>query len=735
MKKIELLSPVGDIETLKYAIHNGADAVYFGGKSFGARKFAKNFTNEEIIEAINYAHLYGVKVYITANTIIYEDEVPSFLEYIKFLYQSGVDAVIMQDIGMISKVRKLYPNLEVHASTQMHNHNDEGLKLLKSMGVTRVVLDRELSLEEINKLSTPIEKEIFIHGALCVSYSGCCLFSSLNGGRSGNRGECVGSCRLPYKLICNDKEIKTNGNYLLSTRELNTTKKLKEILDSNVDSLKIEGRMKSPEYVGYITKIYRMLIDKYYNNEDMTITDKDYTNLQKLFNRKFTTGYLFKDNIININSPNHQGIILGRVIEVNNKKITIKLEEDVNQEDSIRFKESNLGTTLNYLYNKKGLLVNNLKKGDVLVIDNKIGLKTKDTVLKTIDKKLQDEILHYDEKKIPINFKVTALANNPLIVTIDDNINSITLTKDIIEKSKNISTSKEDIKKQLSKLGNTCYKLNSIEIITDDNIFINIKALNELRRELTSLLDKKRIEISKKIILNEDKKDILTLNKSKKIKLHILVRNEKQLKVCLKHHIDTIIVDDESLYQKYQDNKNIYLKLDRVMNKFIEYHDKQPVATELGSVNKYGSNNTLITDYNLNVVNNASVNYLKSNNVKLVTISPEISFERLKLLNPNDIAIILYGKMELMITKYCPLKEILNNCNNCINDQNKYYLEDKDKNRYLLLRKNCLTHIMHYKNIKEDIKKYLNIGITNFRIDLLDETEEELEKILYSYQK
>ena len=380
-------------------------------------------------------------------------------------------------------------------------------------------------------------------------------------------------------------------------------------------------------------------------------------------------------------------------------------------------------------------MVNNLKKGDVLVIDNKIGLKTKDTVLKTIDKKLQDEILHYDEKKIPINFKVTALANNPLIVTIDDNINSITLTKDIIEKSKNISTSKEDIKKQLSKLGNTCYKLNSIEIITDDNIFINIKALNELRRELTSLLDKKRIEISKKIILNEDKKDILTLNKSKKIKLHILVRNEKQLKVCLKHHIDTIIVDDESLYQKYQDNKNIYLKLDRVMTKFKEYENNKLVATELGSIKKYGSNNTLITDYYLNVVNNASVNYLKSNNVKLVTISPEISFERLKLLNPNDIAIILYGKMELMITKYCPLKEILNNCNNCINDQNKYYLEDKDKNRYLLLRKNCLTHIMHYKNIKEDIKKYLNIGITNFRIDLLDETEEELEKILYSYQK
>ena len=188
MKKVELLSPVGNIEMLYYAIHNGADAVYLSGKNYGARKFSNNFTNEELESAIKYSHLYNVLVYVTVNTLIYEYEVESFLKYIEFLYKSGVDAVIMQDIGMIKLVREKIPNLEIHASTQCHTTNEETVKLFKELGCTRVVMAREVSLDTINKINVPIEKEIFVYGALCVCYSGCCLFSSLNGGRSGNRG-------------------------------------------------------------------------------------------------------------------------------------------------------------------------------------------------------------------------------------------------------------------------------------------------------------------------------------------------------------------------------------------------------------------------------------------------------------------------------------------------------------------------------------------------------------------
>ena len=218
----ELLSPAGNMECLKAAVNNGADAIYLGGKTFGARAYAGNFSNEELKEAVNYAHLYGVKIYITVNTIIYNTEVDELIKYIEYLYKIGVDALIMQDIGMISLVRKVFPNMEVHASTQCHNHNNEGIKLLKELGVTRIVLDREMSLEEIENIDVDIEKEVFIHGALCNCYSGCCLFSFMNGGRSGNRGECTQVCRLPFKLIKNGEYVNTEDKYLLSTKELNT---------------------------------------------------------------------------------------------------------------------------------------------------------------------------------------------------------------------------------------------------------------------------------------------------------------------------------------------------------------------------------------------------------------------------------------------------------------------------------------------------------------------------------
>ena len=289
MKK-ELLSPAGDFETLKQAIHNGCDAVYIGGKKFGARKFAPNFDNDEIIKAVKYAHLYGVKVYVTVNTIIYEEEINDLLEYITFLHKSNVDAVIMQDIGMIKLVRKVLPNLDIHVSTQAHTHNIEQIRLLEKLGVTRIVVAREMSIDEINKLDTNLEIEAFIHGALCVCYSGQCLFSSLLLDRSGNRGACAGICRLPFKLIENNQEVKTEGNYLLSTKELNTLDHIKDLLNSNITSFKIEGRMKTGTTIGFITRLYRKLIDNYERNEEIALTEEENKELLSLFNREYTSG-------------------------------------------------------------------------------------------------------------------------------------------------------------------------------------------------------------------------------------------------------------------------------------------------------------------------------------------------------------------------------------------------------------------------------------------------------------
>ena len=732
--QVELLSPVGNMECLYQAVHNGADAVYLGGKLFGARKYAGNFTNEQLVKAINYAHIYGVKVYVTANTIIYNDEIEEFVKYLTFLHKNNVDAVIMQDIGMISLIRKVLPNLEIHASTQCHNHNNYGIKCFKDLGVTRVVLDREMSLNEINNIDVDIEKEVFIHGALCVSYSGCCLFSSLNGGRSGNRGECVGSCRLPYKLIENNKIIKTKGEYLLSIKELNTIDNLKEILDSGIISLKIEGRMKSPEYVGFITKLYRTLIDKYYNNEEMKLTKEDIDNLKVLFNRKFTKGFLFNDNIINIDSPNHQGINLGKVVKITKNRIYIKLDRVLNQEDGIRFKENNKGMIVNMLYDKHDKLVSMGNINDIISIPNKVNLKTCDTVLKTIDKELLKKLNNYKEKKIEIDYKVIAKINNELYISISDGINRIEVKGTIVEPSINNPVTSEVIVEKLSKLGNTPFILNNINLEIDDNIFISLKELNELRRDLVTKLINKRIENKKEIIINEIPKieDNVKINK---ININILVRNEEQLLTCL-NKVDNIYTDDYNLYLKYKSN-NIYYRTSRVISTFKEKNSENILASELGSIYKYSKNNNVVSDYFLNVVNDYSIKFLKELGVKKVVVSPECNFNKIKLLKDKDVEVIIYGKMELMIMKYCPLKELLNNCSVCKTNKNKYYLQDRLGYKYKIIHNNCLTHIMHYRNIDyiNNVKDYIDIGIKNYRIELLDETQIEIQKLLEKIPK
>ena len=739
MKKIELLSPVGNMEMLYQAIHNGADAVYLAGKLYGARKFSNNFTNEELKKVIKYSHLYDVMVYVTVNTLINENEIEEFLEYIKFLYINGVDALIMQDIGMIKLVKETFPNINIHASTQAHNYSEEGIKLLKELGCTRVVMAREMSLDEINKIDLDIEKEVFVYGALCVSYSGQCLFSSLNGGRSGNRGECVGSCRLPYRLIKNDKYINTKGNYLLSMKDLNTFDNLKEILDSNISSLKIEGRMKSPYYVGYVTRLYRTLIDKYYNNEKMSLTEEEKINLKKLFNREFTKGFLFNDkDVTNIKSPNHIGIELGKVIQIDKKFIYIKLNTDINREDGIRFTSTNEGMIVNKLYNHKKLLVNNIYKNNTCLIEKKVKTKVGDTVLKTIDSKLIKELENYSYKKIPVQYTVDFKINKPFVITITDGINKVTEYGDIVELSKNNEVTKDNIIKCLSKLGNTPFVSNKIDINKDNNIFVSLKSINEIRRKVIDELIKKRISTNKNININK----VLpknNLNIQKKNNLNILVRTEEQLKCAIDNKLDSIYVTDYELYNKYKKTNNIYYRIPRIDKENISFNNSNLLVTDLSSLNKYKKNNKINSDYYLNVTNSKTVELLNEIGVSTVTISPELDIHQIKdiMKNNYNIEIIIYGRLELMIMKYCPLKKCLNYCNKCSKNTDKFYLEDRYNNKFPIIHNKCITSIMHSKNINkiDEIKIFKEIGIKNYRIELFDENKKETEKCIQDIKK
>lgn len=720
MKKTELLIPVGNKDCLLAAIHNGADAVYLGGKKFGARAYSNNFDEQEMIEAIKLCHLYGVKIYVTVNTMIYNNEIEQVINYLNFLYINNVDAVIMQDNGLIELTRKTIPNLEIHVSTQAHNHNKPAIEHYKQLGCTRVVFDRESSLETINKLNVDIEKEVFVYGALCICYSGNCLFSALNGGRSANRGMCVGSCRLPYTLYKN--EIKQKEGYLLSTKDLNTLPKLKEILDCNIDSLKIEGRMKSKEYVAIVTKTYRKLIDNYYEGKELLLSKEDNEKLLKTYNREFTTGYLFEEkNIINDKTSNHQGVKIGKVIGVNNKRITIELDSNLYQNDAIRFDKPNKGMYVNSLYNNKGLLVSNISKGNICQVDNKDRIMIKDllgsNVLKTIDTKLNEELNNIQEKKILVNISFKAFIGTKATLSITDNINTIEITGNIVDKALNAPITKERIIEQLSKLGNTPYKLNNIDIEIDNNIFINLKEINELRRTATVQLTTKRegTPISDKQ-LNIKEYPYKTATKPK---ISILTRNEEQLKLAISNNIDIIYTTDKNLYNKYK-NKNIYLRLDRVLENHEEYKEENLLCTEFGSIVKYSNNNNIRTDYYLNTANDHTISKYLELNSKSVTISIEADNLQINdIKNKEQSEIIVYGYPECMIIK--------NNIFN-IRDEKTYLKDTKDK-KYLVVYDN-FTHIFNHEpiNLIDRIPKLKGFG--TLRIELLNENIGEVQTII-----
>lgn len=612
MHKVELLSPVGNMECLFQAVNNGADAVYLGGKKFGARHYANNFDYDELISAIKYCHLYGVKIYVTVNTIAFEDELDEVLNFVEFLYTNQVDAIIVQDIGLISIIKTKFPNMEVHASTQAHNHNDEGLNYLKSLGVKRAVLARELSLDEIKNLKSDIDKEIFIHGALCVSYSGCCLFSAMHGSRSGNRGECVGSCRLPYKLYENDKLVNTNGEYILSTKSLCTINNIDKLIESGVTSFKIEGRMKSKEYVGYITRLYREKIDEYYLKKKYNVSSEEIENIKKLYNRELTEGYLFNNygnTLMNIKTPNHIGTVLGKVIKIDRKQIKIKLSDDLYQEDGIRF-DNDKGLIVNKLYNEKGLLTNKVLKDNIAIVDNKIGLRNADIVRKTLDVSLVNEINRPKNKKVEIEIICTALLNKQLEVILKDEENIITKYGSVVESANNAPTDYNRIKEQLEKLGETPFISKNTTIDMSDNIFIPIKELNELRRDaVKELIEKRELKAVREVVINEiDEK--LTKKKEESLSISILVRNEEQLKCAIKNNVDCIYTTDITLYKKYKDKCNIYFRTKRVSNHSSEFKNENLLVTEIGGVSKYSKDNNVISDYFLNVTNRYTIKEL-----------------------------------------------------------------------------------------------------------------------------
>lgn len=693
---MEILSPCGSMDSFYAAIEGGCDAVYLAGKMFGARSFANNFTNEELVYVINYAHLYGVKVYITCNILVLEREVSKFLEFISFLHQNNVDAVIMQDLGMIDLVHKKFPNLEIHASTQMHIHNLDGALIAKKLGIKRIVLARETPLEEIIKIKkySGLEVEVFVHGALCVSYSGNCLFARSIGPRSGNRGTCTGCCRLPYKVLDEKNSILNKGDYPLSMKDLETVYNLDKLIDAGIDSFKIEGRMKSPSYVYLATKLYKDTLTNYLKTKTLKVNLETLHNLKTCFTRNTTNGFILNEiNNIDDMSSNHLGVLIGKVISCKNNYVSIKLFDKVSIHDGLRIKdEDEYGLTLNeFRVNNKQ--VYEAFKNDVITFKVNKKLNVDSLVYKTLSYEIDNNILKIIKeriRKIPIKMTCNISLNKEIELIISDNYNTIK----VYGEKPSLATKKELtislVSDKLKKINDTIYKIDNIEINLDKSLFLPISSLNNLRREGIDKLNEVRLFKYKKEIIEGTYEISLIDYKKEREFSYLKDDNYSYLDKTIKR-IPRVVFD----YNKYKDN--LYL------------------VGELGALNKFKS---FITDYSFNVFNSYTVALLNSLGALRITLSLELSkkdiedlviaYKNRYLKHPN-LEVVYKSRWCLMVLK--------------TNFDKIYpgskYLVDRFNNKYLIINKDNLTYIYDYKiTTIDNYLELFDIGVNYLREEL-----------------
>ena len=694
---VELLSPVGDFECLQSAVQNGADSVYLGGSAFNARASASNFDKDGLKQAIRYAKLRNVKINFALNTLIKDDEFEDAVNLAKYVYTLGADAIIVQDLGLAKYIINNMPEMDVHGSTQMTIHNLQGVLALEKLGFKRVVLSRELSLSEIEYIcnNSNVEIEVFAHGALCISYSGQCLFSSTIGARSGNRGRCAQPCRLPYELIDEENNSLDKG-YLLSPRDLCSLEYIPDLIKAGVTSFKIEGRMKTPEYVAVVTSIYRKYIDLALSDEDYKIDKEDIKKLMQVFNRGgFSTGNLNDEENLNYvykEKPNNMGLYVGNVSSFNKNKglITFKTSETLSIGDSISLeKESHKYTVTELMKNKQNIERANI--GDLITIGRMKGnISLGDKIYKLSSKSLSKAVSEYyksEHKKAPLSCAITIKKGYPVtlkVKSLDDGIySSMEVIKEIdvtpIDAISN-PISKERIIEQLSKTTDTPFEFTKIDVDLDDNTYLpKISAINSLRRDCLQELENLAIKKFERVLPNyQDTANLNMANSKDKNKTSSNIQSTLSNDPNVASHNPSISLLLNELnpsydYTKLLDVDRIYIPLKffnkkdlteliknlsgkfelyvymptivkdnyrniiyNSLDKYIEeFNIKGIVASNLASINslkKYIGKLNLIGNYTLNVFNSHSIIELSKLNINMVTLSPELDEISLKTL-------------------------------------------------------------------------------------------------------
>lgn len=785
LQQPELLSPVGDWDSLYAAVQNGCDAIYLGGKDFNARQRADNFSTTDLAEIIDYAHLRGVKVYITLNTLHKEQEIPDLSFFIDQIYEFGADAVIVQDLGTAKLINSFFPDIELHASTQMNIHNLAGAELLEELGFERVILARELDLAQIReiKMGTELQIETFVHGALCISYSGQCLMSSLIGGRSGNRGRCAQPCRMPYTLIDRDSgeiiEEDFTKSHLLSPKDINTLAMIPRLVEAGIDSFKIEGRLKRPEYTALVTRLYRKYINKYFSKrDDYEVEESDQEDLAQLFNRSgFIPGYYKgkKDlDLISHQRPKNWGLKIGQVISYDSQtqECQLRLTKEVKQGDGIEIwteQGDNIILTLSEI---------DYRADDIIAVRIEKEVKKGADVYKNSDQELLADLAKSYQKpntlrNIEVYAKVTAQVGKYLRLELWDEAGYFVRTSlDFkVEEAKNQPVTGAEIEEQLARLGNTPYNLAQLNLEIDSNIFIPISKLNELRRQAVKKLNQTRLEGNqpKQRRNRYSSEKVKKKSNHKKIdepRLTARVNNLEQLKVVLDKKIAQVYFPlrevDLAQFSRAAQNAvktEIFIKLPRIAHQ----DELEKIKTKLAKIDKNlidgylisqlgafelvtGTDKSLAADFSLNIFNSWTLERLAEFGVETAAVSPELRLKEIEdLATDKNIVkeVIVYGYLPMMVSNYCPVGGVARKFDfsqECtINCQNRNYgLRDR-KGMVEAIKtdpQNCRSIIYNSQplHLLNHLAKFKDSNCARLRLDFTFEGKEETAEIIKNYQ-
>lgn len=792
---VELLAPAGSREALVAAVENGANAIYLAGNAFGARAYASNFDREALREAIHFAHLRKVAIHVTVNTIVADEEMGPLRDYLRFLYEAGADAVLVQDLGVARVAHETVPDLPLHASTQMSVSSLEGVRALAELGFTRVVLARELSLKEIRHICAhaPVEIETFMHGALCVCYSGQCLMSSMIGGRSGNRGRCAQPCRLPYTLVdekgqdvLGDKA----GSYLLSPRDLSTIDVIPDLIEAGVSSLKIEGRMKRPEYVATVVRTYREAIDTYYAGKGYAVTQEERDDLAQIFNRDFTTAYLEGrpgKAMMSDRRPNNRGLLIGRVTayDWDARIVTVKLSGRLGLGDQVDFwvkVGGRVTATISALTDAKGRAVEEGQAGDTVSFAIPSAVRDHDRVFKVYDARLMERAKETyasgaPVRRIPIAIEVRAAVGEPLTVTLCDaeGHRGEGRTDFIGEPARKRPLSEETIRKQVGRLGTSVYEMKSLHCDIAGEVMVPMSEINEARRKAVEALDALRLrEIEAREHRSEPKfTDRITRPTPKKADFLVAVDTLGKAEAALAAGADGILFGGESYehrviapeeYERaWQMAREAGARIDfntpRIVHDGQQKHVERllaafaafpPDAVHVHNIAMLAlvrrlTDFAIHADYSLISYNKQTLAFLKDYGASGATLSPELTAKEIRQLakeSPLPLTCIVHGRLELMVSNYCVTGSFLGGCGEgpCTQPCTRGHFALKDRKDALFplaMDQFCHMHVLNSKvlSMMPHAMKFRAAGIETMQIEAKAMGEKEIAAIVKAYRK